>query len=125
MTNEEFEAVRFIYKVDFTGLYDGDSIDVFAHHGLGVYSTHNQKTGRMRLLHVNAPELRGGTEESKALAIIARDKLAEKIVGKTGWIKTHLDNKGGFGRFLAEVWIDGENVNQWLLDNGYAEPYTK
>ena len=123
MTNEEFEAVRFIYKVEFTGLYDGDSIDVYCKHGLGIYSLHNKNTGRMRLLHINAPELRGGTEETKALAIISRDKLAEKIVGKEGWIKTHLDNKGGFGRFLAEVWIDGECINTWMLDNGYAVPY--
>lgn len=120
MTNEEFEAVRFIYKVDFIGLYDADTIDVFARHGLGIYSKHNKKTGRIRLLDIDAWELRG---EERPLGIIARDALAAKIVGKTGWIKTHLDTTGKYGRYLAEVWIDGVCINKWLVDEGHATVY--
>ena len=28
-----------------------------------------------------------------------------------------------YGRLLADVYIDGENMNQWMLNNNYAVKY--
>lgn len=33
------------------------------------------------------------------------------------------DRRGGFGRLLAYVYVDGENFNEQLLSNGYARVY--
>jgi len=35
-------------------------------------------------------------------------------------ICTVKDRKGKYGRYLATIWIDGENVNAWLVSNGFA-----
>lgn len=31
--------------------------------------------------------------------------------------------EGSFGRYLATIWLDGENIDQWLLDNNYVSVY--
>ena len=36
-------------------------------------------------------------------------------------IKTAQDKKGKYGRYLAEIWLDGENINDLLVMNGLAE----
>lgn len=36
-----------------------------------------------------------------------------------------LGEKDNFGRWLAEIFHNGENINQRLLRDGYAVPYTK
>ena len=39
-------------------------------------------------------------------------------------IETHVgDEKGKFGRILANIWLEETNVNQWLIDNKYAVAY--
>ncbi len=41
---------------------------------------------------------------------------------------THADATEKYGRYLANLWVYGEgvtwiNVNQWMIDNGYAVAY--
>ena len=38
-------------------------------------------------------------------------------------IDTHKDKKGKYGRWLGEVFMEEENINQWLLKEGYARTY--
>jgi micrococcal nuclease len=54
---------------------------------------------------------------------VVRDALRKKILNKWVILKTHQDKKGKFGRWLAEIWIDGDCVNNWLLKEGYAKAY--
>ncbi len=81
---------------------------------------------RVRLLHVDAPELRGGTEASRRRARASRDFVraelssAEKLMVRT----TKSRNKGKYGRWLAEIvyrrgskWYD---LAEELLKHGYA-----
>ena len=31
------------------------------------------------------------------------------------------DRKGKYGRYLGIIFLDGVNMNDWLIQNGYAE----
>ena len=108
-----YEYRSFVRKV-----YDGDTITVDIDVGFGVVLM-NQK---MRLLRINAPEIRG-TQRPDGLK--SRDALRKKIANKWVKIRTQKDKKGKYGRWLAEVWIEEECVNDWLIKEGYAVEYKK
>lgn len=33
------------------------------------------------------------------------------------------EQTGKYGRYLATVYVDGENINLWMLEQGFAVPY--
>ena len=35
------------------------------------------------------------------------------------------DKKGMYGRWIGEIWLEDECVNDWLLSEGLAEEYGK
>ena len=104
------------YKATVTKVYDGDTITVDFQLGFGIIL----KSQKIRLLGINTPEVRG---ESKPEGLISRDALRARILGKVITIKTSKDKKGKFGRWLGEVFIEEENINQWLITEGHAKPY--
>ncbi len=82
---------------------DGDTIDV-------------EGIGRVRFVGVNTPE-RG---ESGYLS--AKNFVKNKCLGKTvGLDIDDKKNKDKYRRTLAVVYVDGVNLNQELLKQGYAE----
>ena len=78
------------------------------------------RTQKIRLLGINTPEVRG---PEKPQGIISRDALRQRILGKVVTIKTSKDKKGKYGRWLGEVFVEEENINQWLITEGYAKEY--
>ena len=91
---------RETYRAKPSRVIDGDTIDVA------------KAPVRLRLLGYDAEEMRGGTEETKALA-------REHSNWVDNWLKTHPDivtderGKDVFGRGLAWVWdrLTGECLN--------------
>ena len=69
---------------------------------------------------VNTPEVRG---EEREKGLISRDALRGKIGSKWVIIKTQLDKKGKYGRWLGTIFIDDQNVNEWLISEGLAVVY--
>ena len=115
-------SVKRIYAEDSaSAVYDADTIHVLIDHGFEVFS---QRI--LRLARIDAWEMRGREREK---GIVARDVLRSMILGKEVIIETQKDTTGSYARYLAEVFIeiDGEtiNVNDYLLENGYAVPYEK
>tara|TARA_R100000008_G_C3537761_1_gene143037 strand:+ start:158 stop:487 length:330 start_codon:yes stop_codon:yes gene_type:complete len=106
------------YKAKVVKVYDGDTITVDFDLGFGII-LQGQK---IRLLGINTPEVRG---EEKIEGIHSRDCLRERIFGKTVTIKTHKDKKGKYGRWLGEVYLEDENINEWLISEGLAKRYKK
>ena len=104
------------YRALVTKVYDGDTITVDFDLGFGIML----KKQTIRLFGINTPEVRG-TE--KADGIISRDALRQRILGKQVIIKTSKDKKGKYGRWLGEVFVEDENINQWLISEGYAKEY--
>jgi len=109
---------RYHYKAKVISVYDGDTVRADIDLGLGVW-IHNEK---LRLLRINAPELRGN-EKIEGLA--ARDFLRELVLGQVVFIQTKRDRRGKYGRYLAELWLETEpdvwmNVNDKLVEAGHA-----
>ena len=80
---------------------------------------HNE---RLRLYGIDAPELTGPT---KVAGEASKHALTEKIDGKRVHICTITDRSGAddqdkYGRYLARIWLDDENINEWLVENGFA-----
>lgn len=63
-------------------------------------------------------ELRGDEREA---GIRSRDWLRARIGGKQVLLRTLKDKKGKFGRYLGEIWLDGANINDALVEEGLAE----
>ena len=106
----------FIYNAHVDKVYDGDTITCTIDCGFEV---HLQKQ-KIRLYGLNTPEVRGPEKEQ---GIISRDKLRDRILEKDIQIKTIKDKKGKYGRYLATVYYNNENINQWLIDQGHAKVY--
>ena len=99
-------------------VYDGDTITVASKLHMNNSIVYRF---RVRLRHIDSPEIKGGSENEKRLAIIARDALHAKIFNKI----VRIENKGTekWGRILADVYYDNLYINQWMLDNNFAVPY--
>ena len=103
----------YVYKATVTKVYDGDTITCDIDCGFGVVLMKQ----KIRLYGLNAPEVRG---ESKEQGIISRDKLRERILNKEIRLKTIKDKKGKYGRYIATIYLDSENINDWLIENNLA-----
>ena len=101
------------YRAKVIKVYDGDTITVLIDLGFGV--TFKEK---VRLYGINTPEIRG---KERPDGLISRDRLRERILDKDVIIKTLKDKKGKYGRYIAEVYLEEENINNWLVSEGLAE----
>ena len=116
----------YTYKALVTSVYDGDTITVDIELGFGIVA----RKQKIRLANINTPEVRG---EEREAGLISRDVLREKILHKTITLTTFKDKKGKYGRYIGEILIEEEilnedinlttviNINKWLVDNGYAK----
>jgi micrococcal nuclease len=102
------------YKAKVISVWDGDTIRADVDLGFGIWAF-NQK---FRLANIDAPELRGRELQRGQ---ISRDKLRKKILDKEVIIRTNKDKKGKYGRWICEIFVGGENVNEWMVSEGYAQ----
>lgn len=103
------------YNATVEEIYDGDTITVIIDLGLDTFTRK-----KLRLHNIDTPELRGSEREA---GLIARDYLRELILGKSVVIETIKDKTGKYGRYLAIVYINNENINDKLVSEGYAKRY--
>lgn len=115
------------YAAIVTGVYDADTITADIDLGFHTW-IHGE---RLRLFGIDAPEIQSRenvniSNQDKRKGIVARNALHEKIYGKTVEICTikqktsNKDIQGKYGRYLARVFFNGENINEWLVKNDYA-----
>ncbi len=104
----------YLYKARITSVYDGDTVTADVDLGFGIWA-HGEK---LRLNRINTPEVRGPEREQ---GLISRDWLREKLMGKMILLQTVKDKKGKYGRYLAEIHLDGVNINDQLVTEGLAE----
>ena len=97
-------------------VYDGDTVHIVFPIFNNMYFKWNCRINR-----VDTPELRTKNKLEKEMGYMVRDKLREKILNKIVTVKCdHFDK---YGRLLAEIEIDGENISDWLIQNEYAFKY--
>lgn len=98
------------YRVKVERVVDGDTFVGTIQLGFNLC-----RTGQyFRLAYVDTPER--GQEGFKE----ATDYVASMIGGKTVDIFSHKDGTGRYKRIIAEVFVDGVNVNRELLNKGMA-----
>lgn len=120
------------WTVTVTRVIDGDTMEV---------EFPNGETDTLRLLGVDTPETtlsRTNPSEFEGIpdSAAGRDHLyewgerasqfaTEELDGKTVRIETdpEADRRGGYGRLLVYIYVDGENFNRQLLTDGYARLY--
>lgn len=103
----------YIYKAHVVSVYDGDTITVDLDLGFDMVL----KSQKIRLYGINAPELKGA---NKAQGIVSRDALRSKVLDKDIVITTIQDKKEKFGRWLGKLEINGEDINNYMVQNKYA-----
>lgn len=97
---------------------DGDTIGVRVHVWLG-----QQIETRVRLLGIDAPELRAHCAEERQRAEAARDFLVQWLARREVVLREIRHDKYG-GRVLARVaTIDGRDIAGELLARGLVRPY--
>jgi endonuclease YncB( thermonuclease family) len=98
-------------------VYDGDTITIATRipNDTTVYRF------TVRLLGIDSPEMKSQYENEKQLAIQSQNALATLIMDKIVRIGTITFEK--YGRILANVYCEGINVSDWMIDNGYAVAY--
>lgn len=106
----------YVYRAKVEKVIDGDTIEVTI--DVGFYLSTKR---RLRLLRVNTAELHAAEGDVRAKAKTAKERMAELLTGRDVLIRT--EKSDSFGRFLAEVWLDQLNVNDWLLAQGLAVPF--
>jgi micrococcal nuclease len=113
------EDSLYIYRANVIDVHDADTIT--ADVDLGFYMwLHKQQ---FQLHGINAPEIEG---LEKLEGERARDFLRGKILGKQVIIqsirsKDEEEQREKYGEFLAIVWLDGVNLNDLLIKEGYAK----
>ena len=90
-------------------VYDGDT----------VTATTGEK---IRLACIDTPELRGVRKDTEP-ARAARDYLRSLILGRDVQIKRITSDR--YGRTVAEIYHNGRNVNQHMVEAGHAEIYDR
>lgn len=115
------DTTPFVYPIRYgkvIKVYDGDTITIAArlpNTDGPVYRF------SVRLNGIDTPEIRGKSEAEKELAYFVRDALSEKIMGKIVELRNVANEK--YGRILADVYLEEEHINGWLVDENFAVYY--
>ncbi len=99
--------------------YDGDTFDLAIDLGFEIQTRHS-----IRLSGVDTPELRGGTDESKAAARLARDVANAFVNSGEEVIFVSEQWAGKYGRPLGDIVVDGLSLRDHLLDQRLGVPYS-
>lgn len=95
---------------------DGDTLEIYQ----------NQKIEKIRMIGINTPESVDPRKELECFGIEASEKLKETLQGKI--IRTIPDNsqddRDKFGRLLRYVYLENENINKKMIEEGFAFEYT-
>ncbi len=100
-------------------VYDGDTVTVAArvHGGLYKWS--------IRIRGIDTPEMNSSDGVEKHKAQLAQQALQQRLmpfsVGKIVYFEDVKYDK--YGRILATLYHDGENIGNWLIGEGHAKEY--
>jgi len=108
------------YDIKILSVYDGDTITADVNVGFDIILTKQ----KIRLLYINAPEIRGASKEEGKKA---RAHLLTLLKLDTGKHQLRLDPKekhrDSFGRILGVIIVDGEAINLKMVEDGHAERF--
>lgn len=116
------DVLLYWYEAKLIRIIDADTIVIDIDLGCNQWI----HTEHVRLLGIDAPEVRGSDKEAGKES---RDFLAS-LLPQPGsdtriMIRTKKDRRGYFNRLLADVYYEGVHINSRLVEAGCAKPYPK
>ena len=111
------------WKIDVISVYDGDTITANVHLPFSI-TLSNQK---IRLLYIDAPEIKGGNDESRKAAGKSKDYLIKLLKGTQIYLYTvpKQPERDAFGRILGILKTKYVIVNKKMIEDGHAVLYVK
>jgi len=131
--NKSAAAIQYADTVEFVPpihrgivvkVYDGDTITVASRldtESRWFTAKSTLYRFRVRLRGIDTPEIKGSSEAEKTKAKEARDALSAQIMGQEVVLRNLGNEK--YGRVLADVYFREVHMNQWMLEQGYAQVY--
>lgn len=105
------------YNAVIDEVIDGDTFDATIDLGFSTF-----KKERLRLKGVDTPELRTSNKREKNAAILVTEFVKHLLKDRTLVIETN--KKGGFGRYIADIYLpQGGTLSNYLLKRGLAREY--
>ncbi len=104
--------------VEYVRNYDGDTVT------FNIPNMHPiiGKNIKIRLNGIDTPEIRTKDECEKKVALLAKDFVAN-LLSQARVINLNNIKRGKYFRIIADIYVDGEHLNQLLLDNNLAVEY--
>lgn len=106
----------FHYPIIYCRAIDADTLEATIDLG---FKLHLEQ--KFRLARIDAPE--ASTPEGKTACLALVEKIQEPAWNGEMTLSSLKPDK--YGRWLCELYVGDENVNDWLLKNGYAKEYGK
>ena len=106
------------FPVQVESNYDGDTLRCCFDLGFGM-----RYWNSIRLASVDTPELRGGTDLTKAAARLARDRVRELVEDAEEVVFHSTVWAGKYGRPVGELYLDGANLSAKLIEERLGVPY--
>lgn len=99
-------------------VYDGDTITIVSKL---PYDSSPLYKFSIRINNIDCPEIRGSNDDEKTCASLAKKRVSDLILNK----KVEIRNIGTekYGRVLADVLIDGEDIGTILVNERLALRY--
>lgn len=107
-----------IRKEQIVKIYDGDTFFINIDKTLDVFG----KNLGIRIKGVDTPEIRGKCSQEKFKAILAKEYLKQSLEKANCIILKNLE-RGKYFRVLADLYINGENIADKLLEQNLAVKY--
>jgi len=105
------------YQAKILKVIDGDTVQAEVDLGFHIKMTMN-----LRLLGINTPEMNSKIAAEVKAAREAKDFLVGIVLNKVVSVLTVKDRTEKYGRMLATIIFEGQNINQLLINGGHAKP---
>ena len=109
---------KWTFPVTIESNYDGDTLRCCFDLGFGM-----KYYNSIRLASVDTPEIRGGTDLTKAAGRLARDRVSEMVEHANEIVFHSTVWAGKYGRPVGELYLDGECLSDYLIDNRLGVRY--
>lgn len=113
-TNRVFRCVKYVSN------YDGDTMTVSIP---GQHELFGELVS-VRLNGIDTPEKRTHNVCEKKLSLVAKDYLRYRVLkSKSGTLELRDIQRGKYFRVVAEVWVNGRNINRDMISRNLAVAY--
>ena len=108
------------YKIkEVVNIVDGDTVDIIIDLGFSL-----TKKERVRLAGIDTPECRTRDLEEKQMGLEAKAFITRRLAdGEPSGLRVKTEKVGKYGRMLGTLFVGSQNINQEMIERGYAWKY--